>query len=874
MPEQLIRPTDAEDSPMHTLPDIPDGQSGALHIAGPTESIPPLMRAVPEAIFRVRRDGTLLDSGVAVGPASDGGAANSHDQLVGELFPPTHIGICQSAVDKACQSSSPQEFEFSVGSEAEPRHFEVRVIPIRQDEALVILRNISQRKQEEEATRRWGQKLALYFRQTAVGVIEWDDAMRVVEWNPGAQRIFGYTREEAVGKHALDLIVPPEAIKQVNEVWEELLAGRGGTRSDIMNIRADGKRVFCEWFHTPLADAGGKMIGVASLVQDATDRTIAEQELQRSREQHAQLINTIEGIVWEADPATGHFTFVSDQIEWILGEPASKWLGANAMWNARIHPDDRARVRDCSERFLAKRQDHQYEFRIRDADGSVVWLRNYVTVVSDAKEPVMLRGIMVDVTKIKNAEAALERSREQLEQAQSVAHVGSWIWEIGEPSRLVWSRETFKIFGVPEEGFVERVESFTRHVHPDDLGRLREASEAALRGGPRYRLDHRIIRPDGTERWVHQEADVEWNADGSPTRMIGVVQDITDQHRTIEQLRASEARFRRVVESNLIGLFFWEPRGQIIEANDAFLQMLGYRQSDAASGRLNWRELTPPEFRQSDEDALAGLRRDGRCKPYVKEFMRSDGVRIPVLVGAAWLDDRRHQGIAYVLDITERKRAEQWQALMMAELDHRVKNNMAAVLTLTEQSLRSAQPPKEQAATLLGRLRTMARAHGALANTHWQGARLLPLVQRTLEAFRCSDSPNILTEGDDLLLPPKVATVLSMALHELGTNAMKYGALSVPEGVVRVNWECQHTPDAKRLLRLQWTERNGPRVEPPTRRGFGRELIEGGIRFECSGTVHMRFEPEGIVCEFEIPLTDPDMPPVVVRPGTFPQMRL
>ncbi|MBC7772518.1 MAG: PAS domain S-box protein [Pyrinomonadaceae bacterium] len=713
--------------------------------AGVGNVLPPLLRVLPDAIFRMRRDGTYLDCSVPEGPSTIVPTAEFLGRRVTDVLPQAHAAMCMSSLETACRTTTPQQFEYSVGVEPLMRHYEVRVIPIGGDEALVIVRNVSSRKQEEAESRRWGQKLALYFRQTAVGMIEWDADQRVVEWNPGAQRIFGYAREHAIGKLGSELVVPPESRAHVNELWADLLSGRGGTRSDNENMTADGRRIFCEWFNTPLADEHGRVIGVASMVQDAADRTVSQRELQRSREQHAQLVNTIEGIVWEADAKTRQFTFMSKQVEWILGVPAPKWLGDPTVWESRIHRDDLARVREYSDSFLSLKQDYQYEFRIYDADGSIVWLRNYVTVVAETDEPVRLRGIMVDVTKIKTAEEALQ---------------------------------------------------------------------------------------------------------------------------------ASEARFRRVVESNLIGLFFWEASGAISEANGAFLDMLGYRAVDPASGRLNWRDLTPPEFRQADENALAEMRRTGHCKPFAKEFIRADGVRISVLLGAAWLDDSRQQGVAYVLDITERKRAEQWQSLMMAELDHRVKNNMAAVLTLTEQSLRSMQHPRDLASSLLGRLRSLARAHGELATTHWQGARLLPLTQRTLEAFRHTELANILIEGEDVFLPPRVATVLNMALHELGTNALKYGALSVPGGVVHVMWVCHISPEGKRSLRLRWMEQNGPRVEPPTRRGFGRELIEGGVRYECAGTVTMSFEPEGVICEFNIPLTDPEMPPVIVKHGLFPPMRL
>lgn len=714
-------------------------------LTGEGELPQPLLRVTPDAVFRMRRDGTVAECGDGTAGTEGISGPSAAEQLGDGEWPGSHARVCVPALEVAFRTNTPQRLEYSLGGGALARHYETRVIPIGDDEALVLVRNVSERKKDEAEARRWGQKLALYFRQTAVGMIEWDAAQRVVEWNPGAQRIFGYTREQALGRHSTEIIVPPESAPHVESLWSDLLTGRGGTRSDNENITRDGKRIFCEWFNTPLADEHGQVIGVASLVQDSTDKTVAQRELMRSREQHAQLVNTIEGIVWEADPVTRQFTFMSRQVEWILGIPASRFVGSRSMWESCVHADDRASVRDYSTEFIRLRQDHQYEFRVRDADGSLVWLRNYVTVVGETDEPLKLHGIMVDVTRIKNAEQAQQ---------------------------------------------------------------------------------------------------------------------------------TSEARFRRVVESNLIGLYFWEARGDIIEANNAFLEMLGYGQADSFSGRLNWRTLTTPEFRQADENALAELRRLGHCKPYAKEFIRADGVKIPVLIGAAWLDDSRQQGVAFVLDITERKRAEQWQSLMMAELDHRVKNNMAAVLTLTEQSLRSGNDQKEQARSLLGRLRALARAHGSLATDHWQGARLLPLVQRTLEAFKNPDGSNILIEGDDVFLPPRVATVLSMALHELGTNALKYGALSVDDGTVHITWDCLISDGSRRELRITWTERNGPVVLAPARRGFGSELIQGGIQYECGGVVRMNFLPTGIICEFEIPLTDPEFPTVVVKQGVQPPMRL
>ncbi len=686
---------------------------------------------------------------------------------------------------------------------------------------------------------------------------------------------FGYSPESfgREGHLFADLVHPEDLPLVIAEVRHYLDTGQPSFRQQYRFRTASGEYRWLDDTTLVVRDNAGNVQHLDGFLSDATQRVAAELELKRSREQYELLVNTIEGIVWEGDPESFRFTFMSRQAEWILGFPAERFVNEPDFWSSRLHPEDREWTKEyCQEQTRLKR-DHQLEFRMIDADGSVVWLRDYVTVFEEG-DATFVRGIIVDITKLKTAESALATSREQLERAQTVAHIGSWTWELKSGNKLTWSHETFRIFGVDESGFTGHVDYFSQTVFPDDLPSVRAASSAALEGGPRYNIDHRIVRADGAVRWVHQEADIVWDADGTPTQMIGVVQDITDRRAALEALRASEVRFRRVAESNLIGLFFWDSHGIISHANRVFLDMLGFGQSVSFPQRVAWRDLSPVECRSIDDDAVAELRRNGSCRPYAKELIRRDGSRIPVLVGMAFLDETRQQGVCFVLDITDRKHAERWQAFMMAELDHRVKNNMAAVLTLAEQTIRSGLAPAESGRILLGRLRALARTHGALANTHWQGARLLPLIQHALEAFSNADASNVQIDGDDLLLPPRVATVMSMAIHELATNALKYGALSIPAGRLRVAWRTAVVSESVRSLHIHWQESGGPRVAPPTRRGFGRELIEGGITHECEGTVRLEFHPEGVQCTIDLPLADSSQQPIIVKPSDLMPRRM
>ena len=277
------------------------------------------------------------------------------------------------------------------------------------------------------------------------------------------------------------------------------------------------------------------------------------------------------------------------------------------------------------------------------------------------------RGIafVVDLTERKRAEEALRQSTEALRrseaylaEAQRLSHTGTWVSD-GTLTTVYNSEENYRIWGVdPLQGLPSR-DAMWQRIHPDDRGRVWEGVQEAVRQKRDYAGEFRIVLPDGTIKYLDVTAHHRFSARGEVVEILRTNVDVTEGKRAERALRESEAKIRRLVDANIIGIFIWDLDGRIIEANDAFLRMVGYDREDLAAGRMRWTELTPPEWRDSDERRLAELKLTGSLQPFEKEYFGKEGIRVPVLIGAATFEEGGNQGVAFVLDLTERKCAEQ-----------------------------------------------------------------------------------------------------------------------------------------------------------------------------------------------------------------------
>lgn len=208
-------------------------------------------------------------------------------------------------------------------------------------------------------------------------------------------------------------------------------------------------------------------------------------------------------------------------------------------------------------------------------------------------------------------------------------------------------------------------------------------------------------------------------------------------------------------------------------------------------------------------------------------------------------------------DETAAKRAEEQRVLLLNELNHRVKNTLATVQSIAEQGLRAAGVDKSVRDGLANRLIALSQAHNVLVNENWAGADLRALLCEVLAPHERNPSP-IHLQGPSVRLHPSQAVSVSLACHELATNAAKYGALSTPGGRVDVSWNLAHNGEGARFLTLLWTESGGPAVAPPTREGFGARLIRQTFAGETGGRAQVQFLPEGAHCSLLLALKDED----------------
>ena len=360
-------------------------------------------------------------------------------------------------------------------------------------------------------------------------------------------------------------------------------------------------------------------------------------------------------------------------------------------------------------------------------------------------------------------------------------------------------------------------------------GRL--TAPSALRGGRTVEVRIAPLEPEG----------------------VGVsINDVTERADAERAMRRSQQRLDLAVEAHGIGVFDWHiPSGKVVLNREEEV-LFGMAEGTFGGDVAEWRSFVLPEdLERMDAEMAAAM--SARQEVYAFEFRvrRPDGAVRAVEGSARFLyqpDGTPRRMVGTNMDVTTRKEAERHQRLLINELNHRVKNTLAIVQAIARQSFRPGVSPRDSVEAFEGRLAALTAAHDVLTRQNWEAAPIASIVAGAVAPHHAGDG-RLTAEGPATWLEPKTAVALGLAMHELATNAVKYGALSNASGRVDVRWTL-----AEQRLALTWRESGGPSVAPPTRRGFGVRLLEQGLSEELRGRVRLEFLPEGLLCSVDATL--------------------
>lgn len=710
--------------------------------------------------------------------------------------------------------------------------------------------DIDERRTIEIALRESEDRLRLATQAAQIGTWDLDLLTGVGHWDEAAQRIGGL----GDGSGAYDAanwmrLIHPDDRERAAEAFRASLEP-GGPAYDIEFRGAvpaeDGGIRWLTSHGSVIRDAeSGRAIRAVGIVRDATGHHRQQERLRESEARLRTITNAVPAFVWFATP-DGHLHFFNDRWYEYTGQTEAEALPDG--WANVLHPDDQERTATAWADARARGTTYEIEVRYRRRDGAYRW---YVA----RAEP--LRAARGEITTWFGTSTDIHEQKQAIERLElaldSGAIQGTWVWDV--PSDRVTADERFAhTFGLdPEEcrtGFP--LQKAVAAIHEDDRELVRGAIASALATGGDYRCEYRARNGNGIFRWVEASGRVEFASDGAPLRFAGVAVDI-EARRAIEAERDRATSLLKAFFETLPGAAYAKDvEGRILLGNPGFAAVVGHAPEgflgkterdllpDGEQARTimenDRRVMTEGVTQQIEEDLVLP---DGRLTQWlsIKTPLRDADGAVAGIVGIS-------------LDITERRQAEERMRLLAREVDHRAKNLLGVVQSVVK--LTQGHDVTGFKASVSGRIQALARAHSLLAESRWEGVNIFTLVREELAPFTRAGASRINVAGPPIRLHPAASQALALVLHELATNCVKYGALSVEQGSVDVSWHFVGT-DGPRQLTILWRERGGPLVTPPTREGFGSTVIRTSVERQLAGEVVFEWALEGLCCRIRVP---------------------
>lgn len=587
-----------------------------------------------------------------------------------------------------------------------------------------------------------------------------------------------------------------------------------------------------------------------------------EQQIRESDERFRALSDNVPGVLYSyvvTPELRRHSVFMSPYLERLLGPRTGAAVRADMnRYFDLIHPEDAERVQRLAAESRASCTPIEIEYRLRTDSGEYRWVRGVSAPVLLEDGSIRAHGILLDITETRHAERARKEAEERLSTLSR--HVpGALFTYVTTPDNdrhsCLLSPYFDSLIGPNAAARVRnRVNDIFDMIHPDDLGHVRHRGAHCRANCLPFECEYRLRTDAGEWRWVRGVSTPEPLATGE-IRWHGLLLDIDDAKRGEEALRASEARLRSLTD-NIPGAVY----RSIMHRDGSRTLLFASREYESVMGRapvLGHEPFAARDTRYHGEDI-----------PRMRDEFRDAGGRLRAVDidarvvhpsgEARWVKIRSSptplpdgdvlwDGV--ILDIHSQKCAQDevqrlahTRAMLLEELDHRVKNSLAGLLTLIDLSAQSGASSDQVAEAIRARVHAMAAAHSLLSRSRWQPISLDDLIRALVPAGL---GDRVRSRGLPVLVPARHATAVGMVVQELLTNALKHGALSNAIGAVEISWDQEPVPEDRLAITLGWNESGGPPIENAPNPGMGSSLVEGLLGFQLGGVAELRFPREG-----------------------------
>lgn len=731
-----------------------------------------------------------------------------------------------------------------------PLNVIVTISPIRDETGAItgatkIARDISAQKLVEERFRESGAKFQATFENAAVGMAHTAPDGSWLLVNACLCEITGYSKEELLTKTFRDITHPEDLEEDLAQIQRMLNGEINSYRREKRYLRKDGSLVWVKLTVSCVRGAQGAVDYFIAVVEDISKQKQAEELLWRQADLLDQSRDAI--LMWKLG---GTITYWNRGAERLYGWPREQAIGRCC--HDLLQTSAPAPISEI-EALIGKDGQWFGELVQTTRDGRKAVVESRQVRVCYGNEQYVLETSR-DIADRKEAEAALLESERFTRRV--LDNLFAFVGVLSLDGTLVAvNRAPLEASGVQASEVIGKKfwDCCWWNYSEEVQKQLTDAHERAIRGEA-VRYDVPVRMAGGSLMWTDFQLAPLRDDDGRITHLIPSATDLTARRQAQEALRESEAKFRSIVSTAVDAIAVIGENGLINFINPAGQRMSGYEAAELVGKNVS--VLMPEPYRSAHEGYLSAYLRTGAAKiighPREVAYQRKDGSVFPAdLAVTEWQAGGKRYFTGIVRDISERKRHEEKIQLLLREVNHRANNMLSVVQAVARQTI--AATADEFIARFENRIQSLAASQDLLVRNEWMGADLGELIRSQLGHFSDWLGTRIELRGPSLLVSASAAQTLGMALHELATNAGKYGALAEDGGRISIEWSLKPGELGNEVFLMSWRERGGKPVSAPSRQGFGSTVLGRVVSDSLDGKVALEFEHLGLSWRLECP---------------------